>query len=740
MQIKTFYIKTFGCQMNYADSEKIHMILMSAGLRKVIDPVKADIVIMNTCSVRQKGEDRVFGFMREIARYHKQVAGWMLQVECSEANQRTSIPAYQPLFGITGCMVRKSGMASRYAKLEMESWRLKTWIQNEHFKRNAAKKITLLEASDSLQNYDDELFLRSPLIDFTFRIEEVSLVTKILSLISWEDIGNDAKFNEYLAVKQLQENPASANVIIQTGCDNYCTFCIVPFTRGRELSRPQDEIVAEITEVVAIGTKEVTLLGQNVNSYGKETKAKLWNSEEMKWVSENSPHWVVLTKGDGLESTEFPSLRGAEERGGVEVPLRKYEKEILDWPSWWQHSLFPYWNLPKNNDLTENAKKLKKAGILSEVKFWQSFKNNKQFTFDIDRQVIIGNYIVDFLIPEVGLVFEIDGSSHEEKGEYDKERGWFLSSLGLQVAHFSWYDVLHNLDWVYEQVVHLYEQRAMELSGTFHPALRAPLKEGNDGPFASPLGNASPGIDMALRGEWTHQTFLTPFRELLEKINTVGWLDRIRFTSSNPHDMTKDILDAHFDLPKLCPYLHFALQSGSDSMLKRMNRKHTYADFKVQLDYLRSRDPFFSISTDIIVGFPGETEEEFQATATAMRECQFDFAFIARYNPRSGTVASSKYEDDITPEEKARRWTILNDILRETVTSRNLLMVGREEEILISGEWKDETWVGRTRNWKEVFIQKWIEDSAQCTEIKIGDLVKVRIMESDGWVLKGVRI
>lgn len=135
-------------------------------------------------------------------------------------------------------------------------------------------------------NYDDELFLRSPLIDFTFRIEEVSYLTKILSMITGEDIGNDAKFNEYLAVKQLQENPASANIIIQTGCDNYCTFCIVPHTRGRELSRAQDEIVSEIREVVKTGTKEVTLLGQNVNSYGKETKKKLWNEAEMKWIQE----------------------------------------------------------------------------------------------------------------------------------------------------------------------------------------------------------------------------------------------------------------------------------------------------------------------------------------------------------------------------------------------------------------------------------------------------------------------
>ncbi len=475
--------------MNYADSEKINMILMSAGLRKVIDPVKADIVIMNTCSVRQKGEDRVFGFMNEIARYHKNTS--------PQPSPKWEWAHRPVLFGITGCMVRKSWVARRYIDLE-------------HYKRHVTEKITLLDSSDSLLNYDDELFLRSPLIDFTFRIEEVAYLTKILSLITGEDIGNDAKFNEYLQVKQLQENPASANVIIQTGCDNYCTFCIVPHTRGREMSRPQDEIVKEIEEVVVQWTKEVTLLGQNVNSYGKETKAKLWNPEEFTWSSK-------------------------------------------------------------------------------DVK--------------------------------------------------------------------------------------------------------------------------------------------TPFRDLLEQINHVDWLDRIRFTSSNPHDMTRDILDAHFDLPKVCNYLHFALQSGSDTMLKKMNRKHTYADFKAQVDYLRARDPLFSISTDIIVGFPWETEEEFQATVTSMHECQFDFAFIARYSPRSGTIATTKYEDDITPDEKARRWTILNDILRMTAKNRNLLMVGREEEILISGEGKDDTWVGRTRNFKEVFIPK-------DEDIKVWDLVKVKITESEGWVLK----
>jgi tRNA-2-methylthio-N6-dimethylallyladenosine synthase len=265
--------------MNYADSEKINMILLSAGLRKVIDPVKADFVILNTCSVRQKGEDRVFGFIKEIERFHK--------------NNGTEFP----LFGITGCMVRKSGIARKYLLDEDKK------LRETKFERHNTKKITLLDSAESLENYDDELFIRSPSIDFVFRIEEVSYLTKILSLLSGEDIGNDAKFNEYLAVKQLQENPASANIIIQTGCDNFCTFCIVPHTRGREVSRSADDIVNEIREAVKNGTKEVTLLGQNVNSYGKETKKKLWNAEELTWTSRDvkTPFRELLEQVDGVE-------------------------------------------------------------------------------------------------------------------------------------------------------------------------------------------------------------------------------------------------------------------------------------------------------------------------------------------------------------------------------------------------------------------------------------------------------
>lgn len=139
--------------------------------------------------------------------------------------------------------------------------------------------------------------------------------------------------------------------------------------------------------------------------------------------------------------------------------------------------------------------------------------------------------------------------------------------------------------------------------------------------------------------------------------------------------MTRDILDAHFDLNKTCNYLHFAMQSGDDEVLKNMNRKHTYTDFKAQVEYLRSKDPYFGISTDIIVGFPGETGAQFQNTVKAMQELEFDFAYIARYSERAGTRAANLLADNVTSREKAERWHILNNILAETFQKRANLMV-----------------------------------------------------------------
>ena len=324
-------------------------------------------------------------------------------------------------------------------------------------------------------------------------------------------MGSDDKFDDYLKAKQLRENNKSASVIIQTGCDNYCTFCIVPYTRWKEISRPHDEIIAEAKELVANGTTEISLVGQNVNSYWKQSNLKLWNEEKSTW------------------------------------------------------------------------------------------------------------------------------------------------------------------------------------------------------------------------NEWIGKS---PFWALLSDLNDIDGLDRIRFTSSNPHDMTQDILDAHFVLDSTCNYLHFALQSGDDKMLKKMNRRHNYQDFKDMVDYLRSKDPLFSISTDIIVGYSWETEEMFQNTIKAFKECEFDFCFTARYSVRKGTIASKLFPDDVPDTLKAERWHILNELLLESVLKRNKLMLWREEDIMISWN-KDWYSFWRTRNFKEVYIKD------ELINHKPGDLVKVKITELDRYVLKG---
>ena len=134
-------------------------------------------------------------------------------------------------------------------------------------------------------------------------------------------------------------------------------------------------------------------------------------------------------------------------------------------------SLFDYWNLPKNPNLRENAKKLRKAGVLSEVIFWKHFKDITKLGWDIDRQVIIGNYIVDFFIDELGLVFEIDGASHNEKGDYDVERDKYLETLDLKVVHISDIDVKFNFISVYEFVLLNVKEREKFLLGRIHPVI-----------------------------------------------------------------------------------------------------------------------------------------------------------------------------------------------------------------------------------------------------------------------------
>lgn len=483
--MRKYFIMTFGCAMNQADSEKVNMILLQSGFMKTNELKEADLVIFNTCSVRQKWEDKVFWMIEEIKKINSQ-------------NKKNWL-AHEIKVWITWCMVRRT-------------WIWEKYLENYKRDRNKSKKINLLKDSSEIFNNDDKLFPRARgFLDFTLRIEDIRFLTLMLTHIYWESIWNDSKFDDYLKSKQLRENPYSATIIIQSWCDNFCTFCIVPYTRGRETSRPIEEIVTEAREAVAAWAKEITLVWQNVNSYGKQfVDKKYWNEEKSKWNS-----WA-----------------------------------------------------------------------------WKS-----------------------------------------------------------------------------------------------------------------------------------------PFRQLLEALDQIEWLDRVRFTSSNPHDMTEDILDAHFDLRTTCNYLHIALQSGNNTVLKKMNRRHKYEDFKKIVEYLRKKDPNFSVSTDIIVGFSWETDEMFQDTVKAFDELNFDFAYNARYSVRKWTIASKMFPDDVSDEIKAERWHILNNKLLENILKRNKKMLWTIEEVLVSGQ-KDEFFFWRTRNFKEIYFE------ANENEVKIWDLVKVKLTELDRYVIK----
>ena len=483
--MRKYFIMTFGCAMNQADSEKVNMILLQSGFMKTNELKEADLVIFNTCSVRQKWEDKVFWMIEEIKKINSQ-------------NKKNWL-AHEIKVWITWCMVRRT-------------WIWEKYLENYKRDRNKSKKINLLKDSSEIFNNDDKLFPRARgFLDFTLRIEDIRFLTLMLTHIYWESIWNDSKFDDYLKSKQLRENPYSATIIIQSWCDNFCTFCIVPYTRGRETSRSIEEIVSEAREAVAAWAKEITLVWQNVNSYGKQfVDKKYWNEEKSKWNS-----WA-----------------------------------------------------------------------------WKS-----------------------------------------------------------------------------------------------------------------------------------------PFRQLLEALDQREWLDRVRFTSSNPHDMTEDILDAHFDLRTTCNYLHIALQSGNNTVLKKMNRRHKYEDFKKIVEYLRKKDPNFSISTDIIVWFSWETDEMFQDTVKAFDELNFDFAYNARYSVRKWTIASKMFPDDVSDEIKAERWHILNNKLLENILKRNKKMLWTIEEVLVSGQ-KDEFFFWRTRNFKEIYFE------ANENEVKIWDLVKVKLTELDRYVIK----
>ena len=429
---KTYFIETYGCQMNVADSELVESILKGEGYSKAAQLHDADAIFVNTCAIREHAEEKV----------HSQLGLYDL---IKKENPDTII-------GVLGCMAQS-------LKHEL--------LENRPF-------VDIILGPDSYRKLPGLLS----------RKKEVphSLVDTTLS-----------RFEVYDDLFPSRKEGVNAWISIMRGCDKFCTFCIVPFTRGRERSRSMESIIAEATQAVEDGFTEITLLGQNVNSYR------------------------------------------------------------------------------------------------------------------------------------------------------------------------------HNGD---------------------------------------------------------------EFHHLLEAVSQVRGLKRIRYTSPHPQDMTDDLLNTMLTHENICNYVHLPLQSGSDRILKRMNRTYSRDHFIELAHRIREILPGVGISTDIIVGFPGETEFEFSDTLTVMEEVKFDSAFNFKYSPRPGTKAS-EYDDPIPEDIKQQRLEQIIDLQKRHTLERNLDLVGTIQMALIEKESKmsSHQWAGRTDSNKWVIFDK--------EDVQIKDMVSIQIKKAKGITLHG---
>lgn len=435
---KFYFTYTYGCQMNENDTERINGQLEDLGYKPAEKMEDADIVILNTCAVRQNAEEKVYGKIGEIKKM-------------KDKNPHL-------LLGIAGCMAQEN-------------------------------KGKLIE--------------RMPIIDFVIGPYHIHDLKDIISrenargghVVKTER--NPHSVKDYSELRSVRKSKIFAWIPIMQGCNKFCTYCIVPYVRGREISRTIDDICREIKGLAEEGYKEITLLGQNVNSYG------------------------------------------------------------LD------------------------------------------FRNG------------------------------------------------------------------------------------------------------------------------------------TNFGDLIRAIDKIDGIERVRYMTSHPRDMTFDMVDAMAASPKVVRHMHLPVQHGSNEMLKQMNRGYTIEHFKELAAYVRQKMPDVALTTDLITGFPGETEEMHQETLKLLKEVRFDSAYTFIYSPRTGTPAA-RMENQIDDETKHRRLQELMDTQNEISLALNKEMEGKTYEIIIEGPSKqDEShWFGRTSTNKMILFP--YEEG-----IQVGDTRMAKVDTAQTWVLKG---
>ena len=435
-----FHIHTYGCQMNVRDSEAVESLLLAAGHEKAVGEDDAELVIVNSCTVRQKAEEKAVG-------------------------KAGNLIAAKKLTGLMGCAVKRLGA---------------------------------------------DVFKKLPKLDFAVGPRALGLIPKILADGRFPrlELGEDM-MGEALAAHTNGGFQAFVTVLV--GCDNRCSYCIVPDVRGHEYSRPAREIVAEVRSLAAHGVREVCLLGQSVLRYGMRNAA-----------------W---------EPSDAPSPGGYKE----------------------------------------------------------------------------------------------------------------------------------------------------------------------------------------------------PFPRLLESIASIPGISRIRFTSAHPKGCTDELVRAYREFPQVCRHLHLPVQSGSDRILADMGRRYTRAEYLAAVKKLRDFDPEFAITTDVIVGYPGETEADFEETRSLMEEAGFDNAFVFKYSPRPGTRSAS-LPDDVPVAEKERRDQVLLADQELRGQRRNDALVGTVREVMVEGPSKrnKSRWSGRDGGNRIV-----VWDDADGVSAAVGDVVRVAIIEAHPQILVG---
>ncbi len=423
------YVETYGCQMNEYDSAMIRSMLVSAGHSLTSDLAEADVAIVNSCTVRERAEQRVLGRLRHLR----------------------GLIGKNAALGVVGCVAQRMG---------------------------------------------EELLSEVRGLDFVVGTDRYALIPDIV-----EKAGRGLK-----CVETDQDNsedygdhpgPFTASlsdfVSVMRGCNNYCSYCIVPHVRGRERSVPHATVFAEVKALVRLGMRDVTLLGQNVNSY-------------------------------------------------------------------------------------------------------------------------------------------------------------------------------------------------------------------RDGPVT--------------------------FAQLLGIINDVPDLKRIRFATSHPKDLSEELIDAIADLDRVCEHMHLPVQSGSNSILRRMNRSYTREDYVALIGSIRKRIPGIAVTTDVIMGFPGETDEDFHATLSLMEEIRFDSAFMFRYSVREGTSAAT-LDDDVPEATKIERLKTTIELQKGITTAINQELIGTQLEVLVDGPSKRDAsrMFGKSRSGKTVIFE--------CPDECAGKLIHVRVTSCSAWTLHG---